>query len=83
MKYTCIVKSINVKSINYFLLSTRYEWKKDGYVVLNSQFIAVDKSMGILKFLKMQNEDYGTYQCFATNDYGTSLSKPFKIMEAS
>lgn len=58
-------------------------WKKDGVVVQNTKFVAVDNSMGILKFAMMQNEDYGTYQCFAENDYGTSLSKPFKIMEAS
>ena len=31
----------------------------------------------------MMNEDYGTYQCFATNDLGTSLSKPFKVKESS
>ena len=31
----------------------------------------------------MMNEDYGTYQCFATNDQGTSLSKPFKVKESS
>lgn len=58
-------------------------WKKDRDVVQNTQFVTVDNSTGILKFHQMQNGDYGTYQCFATNDYGTSLSKPFKIMEAS
>uniref|UniRef100_K1PXT3 Contactin-5 n=1 Tax=Magallana gigas TaxID=29159 RepID=K1PXT3_MAGGI len=59
-----------------------YVWKKDGDVVQNTQFVTVNNSVGILKFDKMQNEDYGTYQCFATNDFGTTLSKPFKIMEA-
>lgn len=64
-------------------LLNRYEWKKNGVVVQNSQFVAIDRSTGTLKFGRMQNEDYGTYQCFATNEYGTSLSKPFKVKESS
>lgn len=60
----------------------RYEWKKDGVIVRNSQFVSVDESLGTLKFVQMENADYGTYQCFATNDYGTSLSKPFKVKES-
>lgn len=61
----------------------RYEWNKDGNVVQNSQFVLTDNSSGTFKFIKMQNEDYGTYQCFATNDYGTSISMPFKVKESS
>uniref|UniRef100_K1Q477 Neural cell adhesion molecule L1 n=1 Tax=Magallana gigas TaxID=29159 RepID=K1Q477_MAGGI len=30
----------------------------------------------------MQNEDYGTYQCFATNKYGSSISMPLKVKES-
>lgn len=56
-----------------------YEWKKDGAVVLNSKYVSVDKDTGTLKFNQMQAADYGTYQCFAKNDFGTSLSKPFKV----
>lgn len=61
----------------------RYEWNKDGNAVQNSQFVSIDKSTGTLKFIKMQNEDYGTYQCFATNKYGTSISVPLKVKESS
>nr|XP_034301542.1 contactin-3-like isoform X1 [Crassostrea gigas] len=59
-----------------------YKWNKDGNFVQNSQFVSLDNLSGTLKFVKMQNEDYGTYQCFATNDYGTSISKPFKVKES-
>ncbi|XP_065941031.1 neural cell adhesion molecule L1-like [Magallana gigas] len=61
----------------------QYQWEKDGVVVQNSQYVSIDNSTGTLKFVKMQNGNYGTYQCFATNDNGTSLSKPFKVKEAS
>lgn len=61
----------------------RYEWNKDGNVVQNSQFVSTDNSSGTLKFIKMQNEDYGTYQCFAANDFGTSISMHFKVKESS
>lgn len=58
-------------------------WKKDGVVVENTQFIPVDNSTGILRFVKIQTEHYGTYQCFASNTYGTSLSTPFNLKESS
>lgn len=61
----------------------QYEWRKDGEVVKNSQFVLIDNSTGVLRFVKMQEKDYGTYQCFATNNYGTSVSKPFRVKEAS
>uniref|UniRef100_A0A8W8NA32 Ig-like domain-containing protein n=1 Tax=Magallana gigas TaxID=29159 RepID=A0A8W8NA32_MAGGI len=61
----------------------QYEWEKDGAVLQNSQYVSIDNLTGTLKFVKMQNRNYGTYQCFATNDNGTSLSKPFKVKEAS
>ncbi|XP_052685224.1 neural cell adhesion molecule L1-like [Crassostrea angulata] len=61
----------------------QYQWEKDGVVVQNSQYVSIDNSTGTLKFVKMQKGNYGTYQCFATNDNGTSLSKPFKVKEAS
>ncbi|XP_055998427.1 contactin-3-like isoform X2 [Ostrea edulis] len=59
-----------------------YKWKKNGEDVQNSQYVSVDKSTGTLKFIQMQTSDYGTYQCFAKNDFGTSLSKPFKVEES-
>uniref|UniRef100_K1PWF2 Contactin-6 n=1 Tax=Magallana gigas TaxID=29159 RepID=K1PWF2_MAGGI len=61
----------------------QYQWEKDGVVVQSSQYVSTDNLTGTLKFVKLQNRDYGTYQCFATNDNGTSLSKPFKVKEAS
>eukprot|EP00105_Crassostrea_gigas_P041624 XP_019925772.1 PREDICTED: contactin-1 [Crassostrea gigas] len=60
----------------------QYVWKKDGVVVENTQFIPVDNSTGILRFVKIQTEHYGTYQCFASNTYGTSLSTPFNLKES-
>ncbi|XP_062569416.1 neural cell adhesion molecule L1-like isoform X2 [Saccostrea cucullata] len=60
-----------------------YEWKKDGVVVLNSKYVSVDKDTGTLKFNQMQRTDYGTYQCFAKNDFGTSLSPPFEVKMSS
>lgn len=60
----------------------QYEWRKDGEVLHNTQYITVDNSVGILKFNQMQNENYGIYQCFASNTHGTALSKPFKIKES-
>nr|XP_034301630.1 contactin-1 [Crassostrea gigas] len=71
--------SINCKAWNGQI---HYEWKRNGVVVPNSQFVSIDGSTGTLKFVKIANEDYGTYQCFATNDYGTSLSKLFKVKES-
>ncbi|XP_061166760.1 contactin-4-like [Saccostrea echinata] len=56
-----------------------YEWKKDGVIVQNSKYVSVDKDTGTLKFNQMQGSDYGTYQCFAKNDFGTSLSEPFDV----
>ncbi|XP_062569429.1 neurofascin-like [Saccostrea cucullata] len=60
-----------------------YEWKKDGAVVQNSKYVSVDKDTGTLRFNQMRAIVYGTYQCFAKNDFGTSLSKPFKVKESS
>nr|XP_022339989.1 contactin-3-like isoform X2 [Crassostrea virginica]XP_022340078.1 contactin-3-like isoform X2 [Crassostrea virginica]XP_022340171.1 contactin-3-like isoform X2 [Crassostrea virginica] len=71
--------TINCKAKNGQI---KYEWKKNGAVVRNSQYVTVDELTGNLKFTRMMNEDYGTYQCFATNDQGTSLSKPFKVKES-
>jgi len=71
--------TINCKAKNGQI---KYEWKKNGAVVRNSQYVTVDALTGNLKFNRMMNEDYGTYQCFATNDLGTSLSKPFKVKES-
>lgn len=76
---------IKYTEICFILLQwlNRYEWKRNGVVVPNSQFIAIDRAIGTLKLVKMQNQDYGTYQCFAKNNFGTSLSKPFKVKESS
>lgn len=49
----------------------------------NSQYVSVSKEEGTLKLFLLQSTDYGTYQCFASNDFGTSLSKPFKLKESS
>ncbi|XP_061167029.1 neurofascin-like [Saccostrea echinata] len=59
-----------------------YEWKKDGVIVRNSKYVYVDKDTGTLKFNEMQGSDYGTYQCFAKNDFGISLSIPFEVKMA-
>ncbi|KAK3087670.1 hypothetical protein FSP39_008976 [Pinctada imbricata] len=56
-----------------------YTWKKDGIKVENSQIVGVDSKTGEISFLKIELGDYGTYQCFASNNYGTALSKPFKV----
>uniref|UniRef100_A0A8W8NE62 Ig-like domain-containing protein n=1 Tax=Magallana gigas TaxID=29159 RepID=A0A8W8NE62_MAGGI len=79
-RYSILIDAtINCKAQNGQI---QYEWKRNGVVVPNSQFVSIDGLTGTLKFVKMQNEDYGTYQCFATNKYGTSLSKPFKVKES-
>lgn len=45
--------------------------------------MSVNISTGTLKFVQMHDADYGTYQCFATNDHGTAISKPFNVNESS
>jgi hypothetical protein len=50
--------------------------------VKNSREVAVDAKLGTITFTRIQYQDYGTYQCFASNQYGTALSPPMEIREA-
>ncbi|XP_048727971.2 neuroglian-like isoform X3 [Ostrea edulis] len=59
-----------------------YQWRKDNVAVRNSRQVAVDAKLGTITFTRIEYEDYGTYQCFASNQYGTALSPPIKIKEA-
>ena len=60
-----------------------YEWQKDGVVLENNKYISVNNKSGSLKISWMETDNYGTYQCFANNSFGTSVSYPFKVQEAS
>ncbi|XP_062576169.1 uncharacterized protein LOC134238056, partial [Saccostrea cucullata] len=57
----------------------QYEWRKDNITVQSSEFVSVNNSTGTLSFNKMRNSDYGTYQCLASNNAGTSISNPFEV----
>nr|XP_022337747.1 neural cell adhesion molecule L1-like isoform X1 [Crassostrea virginica] len=59
-----------------------YEWQKDGVVLENNKYISVNNTSGSLKISWMETDNYGTYQCFANNSFGTSVSYPFKVQEA-
>ena len=60
----------------------RFIWKKNGVEVPNSQVVAVDKKTGTITFSGVDLSDFGTYQCFASNEFGTALSNPFKLERA-
>nr|XP_022337546.1 neuroglian-like isoform X2 [Crassostrea virginica] len=59
-----------------------YQWRKDNVAVRNSREVAVDSKLGTITFTRIQMSDYGTYQCFASNEYGTALSSPIEVKEA-
>ena len=44
--------------------------------------VAVDKTAGTITFSGVDISDFGTYQCFASNEFGTALSNPFKVERA-
>lgn len=50
--------------------------------VRNSRQVAVDSKLGTIVFTRIDMSDYGTYQCFASNQYGTALSPPIEVHEA-
>uniref|UniRef100_K1Q2R6 Neuroglian n=1 Tax=Magallana gigas TaxID=29159 RepID=K1Q2R6_MAGGI len=59
-----------------------YQWRKDDVAVRNSRQVAVDSKLGTIVFTRIDMSDYGTYQCFASNQYGTALSPPIEVHEA-
>lgn len=59
-----------------------YQWRKDDVAVRNSRQVAVDSKLGTIVFTRIEMSDYGTYQCFASNQYGTALSPPIEVHEA-
>lgn len=65
--------------------SPNYHWKKNG---VNFDYVAYDKRIsqqpkrGTLVFGKPESMDEGLYQCFATNEHGTSLSNAVFLRKA-
>ncbi|XP_076082728.1 neuroglian-like [Mytilus galloprovincialis] len=59
-----------------------YEWRKDGKVFSDSLQISSDKMTGELKITKPAIQDFGSFQCFASNSHGSAMSAPFKVERA-
>ncbi|XP_063434962.1 neuroglian-like [Mytilus trossulus] len=61
-----------------------FEWIHDGRVLSNyySLHISLNQNTGKLTITKPSLRDFGTYQCFATNKYGTAASAAFQIERA-
>ncbi|XP_052101640.1 uncharacterized protein LOC127735500 [Mytilus californianus] len=59
-----------------------FQWKKDDQVLHKSLQISTNRRTGELTITKPSIRDFDTYQCFATNKYGTAVSAAFKIERA-
>ncbi|VDI20659.1 Hypothetical predicted protein [Mytilus galloprovincialis] len=59
-----------------------FQWTHDGRVFHNSLQISSNRNTGQLIITKPLIYDFGTYQCSATNKYGTAVSAAFKIKRA-
>lgn len=53
-----------------------FKWLKDGVdYTPRSGVVVVGGNAGTLQFSEMYNTDEGEYQCYATNMYGTAISR--------
>ncbi|CAG2257758.1 unnamed protein product [Mytilus edulis] len=59
-----------------------FQWTLNGKVLSNSLQISLNQNTGKLTITKPSIRDFGTYQCSATNKYGTAASAAFKIERA-
>ncbi|XP_062591175.1 neuroglian-like isoform X1 [Saccostrea cucullata] len=71
--------TIQCKAVNG---NITYQWRKDDVAVRNSREVAVDARLGTITFTRVEFTDYGKYQCFASNSYGTALSQPIQVKQA-